>query len=124
SPYLDPMARQLAMNAYEREIAPMERADIINAGDGALYDPNTGQWITAPRYGEQDLPSSVREYEYARSQGYNGTYQQFQTDLKRAGAITVDARQMGTIPPGYRANYDEQGRVVSLEPIPGSPAAT
>lgn len=124
SPSTDPMTRQIALQMWQQQNATKEPLDIINAGDGALYDPNTGQWITAPRYGEQDLPSSVREYEYARSQGYPGSYQQFQTDLKRAGAITVDARQMGTIPPGYRANYDAQGRVVSLEPIPGSPAAT
>lgn len=124
SPSTDPMTRQIALQMWQQQNATQEPLDIINAGDGALYDPNTGQWITAPRYGEQDLPSSVREYEYARSQGYPGSYQQFQTDLRRAGAITVDARQMGTIPPGYRANYDAQGRVVSLEPIPGSPAAT
>lgn len=34
--------------------------------------------------------------------------------------VNVDT---GTIPPGFRANRDEQGRVVSIEPIPGSPAA-
>ena len=31
---------------------------------------------------------------------------------------------MGTVPPGYAANYDQQGNVTSLTPIPGGPAAT
>jgi hypothetical protein len=38
-----------------------------------------------------------------------------------SGAINVDARQMGNIPPGYRAEYDDQGRVTQLVPIPGGP---
>jgi hypothetical protein len=43
--------------------------------------------------------------------------------MKRAGGVNVDVRQMGTIPPGYRAEYDDAGRVVQLVPIPGGPAA-
>jgi hypothetical protein len=36
---------------------------------------------------------------------------------------TTILKQMGTVPPGYAANYDEQGNVTSLTPIPGGPAA-
>lgn len=32
--------------------------------------------------------------------------------------------QVGSIPAGYEMTYDEQGRPVSMQPIPGSPAAT
>lgn len=31
----------------------------------------------------------IREYEFARSQGYQGTFQDFMTDMKRAGATNV-----------------------------------
>jgi hypothetical protein len=37
----------------------------------------------------ESAPSAVKEYEYARGQGYQGTFQQFQTDLKKAGATSV-----------------------------------
>jgi hypothetical protein len=37
---------------------------------------------------------------------------------------TTILKQMGTVPPGYAANYDQQGNVTSLTPIPGGPAAT
>ncbi|MCO5072133.1 MAG: hypothetical protein M9944_13085 [Rhizobiaceae bacterium] len=35
--------------------------------------------------------------------------------------ITVDT---GTIPAGYRANRDSEGRIISIEPLPGSPAGS
>lgn len=65
----------------------------------------------------------LREYNYAVSQGYGGSFQQYMTDMKRAGATTVDARNMGNIPPGYRVKYDENGNPLQMEPIPGGPAA-
>ena len=34
--------------------------------------------------------------------------------------VNVDT---GTIPAGYRANRDKDGRIISIEPLPGSPAA-
>jgi len=37
----------------------------------------------------QELPAQVREYEYARQQGYGGSFQQFVIDQKRAGATNV-----------------------------------
>jgi hypothetical protein len=37
----------------------------------------------------QELPAQVREYEYAKAQGYGGTFQQFVIDQKRAGATNV-----------------------------------
>lgn len=39
-------------------------------------------------------------------------------------SVPPDAPQiMGPIPAGYRVDYDEQGRPLSVSPIPGSPAA-
>lgn len=42
---------------------------------------------------KNDLPSAVREYEYAKGQGYGGTFQQFQLEQKRAGATSVNVMQ-------------------------------
>ena len=49
----------------------------------------------APKQGE--LPSAVREYEYAKGQGYNGSFQDFQLEQKRAGAssVSVNTGQKG-----------------------------
>ncbi|WP_127524081.1 hypothetical protein [Mesorhizobium sp. Z1-4] len=73
--------------------------------------------------GKTDLTDDLKEYQYAIGQGYQGSFTQYMTEMRKAGATTVDARQMGTVPPGYRAEYDEQGRVVQMVLIPGGPAA-
>jgi hypothetical protein len=36
-----------------------------------------------------ETPSAVREYEYAKTQGYPGTFQQFQLEQRRAGATNI-----------------------------------
>lgn len=66
------------------------------------------------------MPDAMKGYLYAKGQGYNGTYLEYQKELKKSGATVIDT---GTIPAGYRANRDAEGRVISIEPLPGSPAA-
>jgi flagellum-specific peptidoglycan hydrolase FlgJ len=78
----------------------------------------------------QDAPSgpnptsAMQEYEFARSQGYEGTFQQYQADLKKAGAtsVTVDTGgEVGTIPQGYELFTDPATGARSMRPIPGGP---
>lgn len=73
-------------------------------------------------------PTSVQEYEYyvqqAEAQGQQPVpYVEWDNARKQAGAISIDARNMGSIPAGYRVEYDEGGNPVQMSPIPGSPAA-
>lgn len=59
-----------------------------SAGD-VFLDPETMQ----PMYSvpEQQKPTaSMQEYEFAKSQGYQGTFQQYETDMKKAGATNID----------------------------------
>jgi hypothetical protein len=37
-----------------------------------------------------DKPASVREYEYAQSQGYQGTFADYEKDMRKAGATSID----------------------------------
>lgn len=65
--------------------------------------------------------AAIQEYQYAVDQGYTGSFDQFIKDRK--GGINVNMpAQVGTIPPGYGVTYDEQGRPVSMMPVPGGPA--
>lgn len=120
----DPMrAMELERARLELEAMRNPQAAPIEVG-GVLLDGRTYQPIFDSRQQkEPDLPSEVRQYEYARGQGYQGSFADWQLDQRRAGATTVDARQMGTIPPGYTVEYDEAGRPVRMVPIPGGPAA-
>jgi hypothetical protein len=81
------------------------------------------QQMTAEQAAPLSPTDDMREYQMAVQQGYTGTFQQYMIDMRRAGATNIDARQMGNIPPGYRVEYDEQGRPLQMVPIAGSPAA-
>lgn len=47
---------------------------------------------------EAEQPSAVREYEYAKGQGYRGTFEQFQLSQRRAGATNVTTYGTGSAP--------------------------
>ena len=74
-----------------------------------------------------DLPASVDEYKFAVTQGYTGTffdYQKEMADAKRAQTnVTVGGSEYGTIPQGYMMVTDPVTGAKSLAPIAGGPAA-
>ena len=74
---------------YVSAMQPKESAPIkLGAGD-SLIDPATFKPLfTAPAKAEA-LPSSVREYQFAQSQGYKGTFEQFELARKRASASSM-----------------------------------
>ena len=74
----------------EQKLFP-KAADYLTVGSTVLQKGPNGLTpvYSAPEKPEA-APSSVKEYEYAKGQGYQGTYQQFQTDLKKAGAANVN----------------------------------
>lgn len=59
----DPMYQaqlQGAQIANQQALNPVAKSQpLVNAGDGRIYDPNLGEWITAPDMG-QDVPDSFR----------------------------------------------------------------
>lgn len=82
-----------------------------------------------------DMPSSVDEYEYARQQGFGGSYQDWITSREKAGAANVsttvktgdqpDSRPMVDKPPkGYQRRWDPERQSWVDEPIPGSEVAS
>lgn len=71
-----------------------------------------------------DLTSGMKEYNLAKDQGFQGSYLDYQTALKRAGASnnTVNVGgKYGTIPSGFRLVEGSEGAF--MEPVPGGPAA-
>lgn len=50
----------------------------------------------------------MREYEFAKSQGYEGTFQQFMTDMKKAGATTVNVGSGEPPDTALRKKLDEK----------------
>lgn len=117
NPYLNDGQRAVLQNLVTQELQKRDPMRQMQLQKGQLE---------IDRLRNPPQPDSVIALEQrARLAGLQpGTkeYADFMISGGRQG-ITVDARQMGTIPPGYRMKYDEQGRPVSMEPIPGGPAA-
>src|SRR5690606_23460802 len=69
-------------------------------------------------------PQTYQGYaDYEQSQGRTPLAPlEYEQALRRSGASQTNV-DTGTIPTGYRAVRDEQGRVIQYEPIPGGPAA-
>ncbi len=64
--------------------------DPIKVGaEETLLDPNTMKPIFTGQPKAESVPSAIKEYQYAKSQGFPGTFEQYQTAQKRAGASSV-----------------------------------
>lgn len=119
SPYADESTKALAQTIMQQQIEARQPQKPIEV-NGRLVDPSTYQVIAD--FSDSPKPTtSMQEYQFAVDQGYKGTFQDYEKEMKAAGATRVDARNMGNIPPGYRLVEGPNG--ASMEPIPGSPAA-
>lgn len=86
--------------------APVKPIEV--AAGGSLVNPQTGQQM----YNSPSKPASaIEEYNFAKQQGYGGTFQQYQLQMKQAGAQQIN------LPAGYR-----WGASGTMEFIPGGPA--
>lgn len=95
-PAVDPM-QQIMLQAVKAGVMPVpaylqslqKDTSPLTVKEGeTLLDRKTMKPVySAPK--AQELPAQVREYEYAKQQGYGGTFQQFVTEQKRAGATNV-----------------------------------
>ena len=71
----------------------------------------------------------VQQYQLAQQQGYSGSFMDYQTDLKKAGAATSSVTvnnsdgnpMLGTIPQGYEAVRDPETGAFTMRPVPGGP---
>ena len=68
---------------------PKERAPISVAAGAALLDPTTNK-VLFQNPKEDSVPGAIKEYQFAKEQGYPGTYQQWTMDNKKAGATNVN----------------------------------
>ena len=84
------MGQLTAPNPNAEEDRARERrardAELLGYGRGT---PEWNQYVVTGDVPKGPTPTDdMREYEMARSQGYTGTFQQYQVDLKKAGATT------------------------------------
>lgn len=78
--------RQRAAMEQWRASLPPELQSIASIAPGAVAQGLLGQMM--PKQGE--MPTSFREYELARANGYTGSYQDFMTQVKRSPPVNVN----------------------------------
>jgi len=125
----------------EEEAARARRArdaDLLGYQRGS---PEWTQYVVTGEMPKAATPTDdMREYELAKTQGYTGTFQQYQVDLKKAGAASTTvnnnmgdgAPDLGKLSTDYGYVLDPNTGLPKIDPntglptaapVPGSPAA-
>jgi hypothetical protein len=87
----------------ELMIAP--NGEVINKNDTSLIGKNFGKQDTP------NLPSSIQEYEYAKAQGYRGSFRDYELASKRAGASSTSVTYGSPV-----AGVDANGNPIYFQP--------
>lgn len=115
-------ADRLALEKTQLEIEQMRNPQLSPSDQLARE-----RFIYEQKQDQQPKPTDdLREYEYAKSQGYDGMLQDWITSGRKASATTINLPgqpNIGTIPQGWQAMQDPQTGAWTMSPIPGGPAA-
>lgn len=88
----DPV-RQMEMEKQRLELEAMRnpQADPLKVGEGeTVIDPRTGKVMYQGQPKTPAKPSAVQEYEYAKEQGFPGTFQDWEASKKGGMSLQVD----------------------------------
>lgn len=92
----DPM-RQMQLEKGRIELDqlrnPVPEYDFVTGRDGSIFRTDKRGNLEQVYGGKPDLPNDVQEYEYARQQGYQGTFADWSMENKKAGASQVNIDQ-------------------------------
>jgi hypothetical protein len=111
----------------QKEAKPRETAFAPN---GQLVFKDTGDPVTQTSFAApvkpNEPPSSIQEYEYAKKQGYGGSFKQFQEELKKAGATSINMpseseRTAGFLTGRLQTGIDQITKIITKNPNAASP---
>lgn len=92
------------------EVAP----DKFTPASLAQYQATGNAAVLVPVEKESKAPTAVQEYEYARGQGYKGSFRDFQNERARAGASSTVVSYGAPV-----AGVDDKGNPVFFQPEKG-----
>lgn len=144
-PTLAEMAQRAAAHPATQHLAPQfqmqDMAAQREAANRVTYKPgeqnglkgqigSDGKFIPDPLPRNGGAPSMVQEYEFAKTQGFPGSFMEYQQRRSEAGrpqtnvnvATGSSGPQIGSIPPGHALHTNPDGSL-ELRPIAGGPAA-
>lgn len=114
--------RALEESGILSRFSPEERAMLV------AMEPSAAMQIIAQSvFREPPKPKitdDMAEFDFARSQGFKGSFADWMIENRRAGASNVTVNGNIPKPPeGYQYSYDEKGNAIGYEPVPGGPVA-
>jgi hypothetical protein len=123
---------QAAAGVLEKIYTPKEAKprETAIAPNGQLIYKDTGDLVTQTSFAApvkpNEPPSSIQEYEYAKKQGYGGSFKQFQEELKKAGATSINMpseseRTSGFLTSRLQNALGQINKVVTNNPSAASP---
>lgn len=77
--------------------------------------------IDRSKTSQPEMTSDMKEYAFARSQGFKGTFEEYVRRMKEAGRTQVNVDTGVKLPSGYQW-VDPQDQSKGVRPIPGGPA--
>lgn len=89
--------------------------------NGRLVDPNTYQVIADFSDPQGKMTSDQKEYEFAKTQGYDKDFVSYQREMKEAGRSQVNVDTGVKLPSGYQW-ADPADQTKGVTPIAGGPA--
>ncbi len=90
---MNPQIPDGAKTVLLRQMMPQPRQpqNIMSGGPGTqFFDPNTHQMVGSVPLAPPEEPSGVREYEYARKQGFKGQLEDWKASQKGGMSLQVD----------------------------------
>lgn len=115
-----------AMQLNEALQPPKPKTTKLSPGE-AVFEEGTGKRLFGLDPKPAEATANVRDYEYALSQGYKGSFQQFQLEQRRAGAasthVTLGSPVPVTLPDGSQALVqpaNRPGEPPQIMRIPGT----
>jgi hypothetical protein len=99
------------------------RADLADAVEAGL--PAADALRTALSPAQDDRTALIKNFEFAVSQGFEGSFQDYIAATKGGTTVNIAGQpQVGTIPQGFQLVGDGVESPFRMEPIPGGPADT
>jgi hypothetical protein len=125
----DPVALRAWHKEWKTGDKPEWKMDTIFNDQGreqrVMIDVKSGRWNPIGEAKAADpnssLTSDMKEFDYARQQGFKGSFMDYQIKMKEAGRNQVNIDTGVKLPAGYRWK-DPNNQTAGVEPIPGGPA--
>lgn len=102
-------------STYQPVFSAPEEPKYQIAPNGQIIDMNNPD--TSRSYAKEDLPAAVQEYNFARGQGYRGSFNDYQLSQRRAGASSTNVNYGAPV-----AGVDASGNPVFFQPSKGGGA--